>query len=193
MFSARDKFPNFRRARHAHGPYRKNSHGAPQGRGRARRAQPSFVLVTVLFAICVFGLVYYFPHPAAIRSRMAALPASATPGAFTCTVTGVHDGDGPIYCAEGPKIRLHAIAARELDETCLRGHPCPGASGAAAKRALEALALGQRLTCEATGTSYGRVTAICRTSAGTELNCAMVRGGYAIRWNKFDRQRAICG
>ncbi|HMM13673.1 MAG TPA: hypothetical protein PKA57_03535 [Parvibaculum sp.] len=193
MFSARDKYPNFRRAQRTPGPYRKSSHNAPAKRECERLWRPSFALVTLLFAASVFGLVYYFPFPEAIRPRVASLPAPAPAGAFTCTVTGVHDGDGPIYCAEGPKIRLHAIAARELDETCLPGHPCPGASGAAAKRALEALALGQRLTCEATGTSYGRVTAICRTSAGTELNCAMVRGGYAIRWNKFDRQRAICG
>lgn len=31
---------------------------------------------------------------------------------FTCTPTRVWDGDGPIWCAEGPKIRLAGIAAR---------------------------------------------------------------------------------
>ena len=37
---------------------------------------------------------------------------------FSCTPTRVWDGDGPIWCAEGPKVRLAGIAAREVDETC---------------------------------------------------------------------------
>lgn len=81
---------------------------------------------------------------------------------FVCTGTKDHDGDCPIQSAEGPKVRLAAIAARELDETCSPGHPCPDASGASAQAALEHLALGQTLAREATGTSYGRVTAWCR-------------------------------
>jgi endonuclease YncB( thermonuclease family) len=32
--------------------------------------------------------------------------------AFTCTPVRVWDGDGPIWCAEGPKVRLAGIAAR---------------------------------------------------------------------------------
>lgn len=117
---------------------------------------------------------------------------AATVNVFTCTVTGVHDGDGPIYCAEGPKIRLAAIAARELDETCNPGHPCPVASGVAAKQELTRLAQGQRLRCEATGTSYSRVTAWCWRPDGIQLNCAMVRSGLALRWAKFDRERRMC-
>ncbi|PWG03992.1 nuclease [Sphingosinicella humi] len=112
---------------------------------------------------------------------------------FSCTVTTVHDGDGPIWCAEGPKIRLTAIAARELDETCSPGHPCPSATGAAAQAALEDLALGHVLQCQKTGTSYGRVTAWCWREDGLELNCAMVEGGWALRWDKFDPDDRMCG
>src|SRR3546814_10585011 len=43
---------------------------------------------------------------------------------FLCTPTLVADGDGPVWCAEGPRIRIAGIAARELDGTCRRGHPC---------------------------------------------------------------------
>src|SRR3546814_9623729 len=46
---------------------------------------------------------------------------------FLCTPTLVADGDGPVWCAEGPRIRIAGIAARELDGTCRRGHPCPRA------------------------------------------------------------------
>lgn len=117
---------------------------------------------------------------------------------FRCDVTGVHDGDGPIYCAQrGPdgkpiKIRLQAVAARELDETCSPGHPCPAASGAAAKAALTRLATGHRLRCEATGRSYARVTAWCWREDGVELNCAMVESGTALAWAKFDRAGRLC-
>ena len=126
--------------------------------------------------------------------------AAARPleGWFICNVIKVHDGDGPIWCAERGsdgkplKIRLHAIAAREMDETCSPGHPCPSATGAQAQRTLEKLALGKRLRCQATGTSYNRITAWCWTAADLELNCAMVRSGTALRWDKFDRERRMC-
>jgi endonuclease YncB( thermonuclease family) len=117
---------------------------------------------------------------------------------FTCTATGVHDGDGPIRCAERGvdgkpiKIRLHAIAAREIDESCSAGHPCPAASGAAAKAELTRLAVGKQLRCEATGRSYDRVTAWCSTQAGVELNCAMVKSGMAVRWEQYDQERRLC-
>lgn len=45
-------------------------------------------------------------------------PIIAAGLAFSCTPVAVYDGDGPIWCAEGPRIRLTAIAAREMDGTC---------------------------------------------------------------------------
>jgi endonuclease YncB( thermonuclease family) len=112
---------------------------------------------------------------------------------FSCSVTRVYDGDGPIHCAEGPKVRLHGIAAREMNGECRPGHPCPRASAQAAKAALTRMTLGQRLTCEATGKSYQRVVALCWTPAGREVNCAMVEGGYALSWDSYQRVRTICG
>lgn len=55
---------------------------------------------------------------------------------FTCTPTRVWDGDGPIWCEEGPRIRLTGIATRELDGTCREDQPCPDASGERARNAL---------------------------------------------------------
>lgn len=52
----------------------------------------------------------------------------ATGQSFNCTPTRVWDGDGPIWCEEGPRIRLSGIAAREMDGSCSKGHPCPSAS-----------------------------------------------------------------
>ena len=47
---------------------------------------------------------------------------------FTCTPTHVWDGDGPIWCAKGPHIRISGIAAREMDGTCRTNQPCPPAT-----------------------------------------------------------------
>jgi hypothetical protein len=57
--------------------------------------------------------------------------------AFTCTPpTHLWDRDGPVWCFEGPRVRLSGIATRELDGTCSKGHSCPRASGTAARDAL---------------------------------------------------------
>ena len=126
---------------------------------------------------------------------------------FTCTPTRVWDGDGPIWCAEGPKIRLAAIAAREIDETCKPAHPCPSASGGSARAALvrligkprgrsregHLLVEARPLACVSRGSGKGeRTAALCKTASGTDLSCAMVRGGYALRWPQYDRRRELC-
>jgi len=118
---------------------------------------------------------------------------------FTCTPTRVWDGDGPIWCAEGPKIRLAGIAAREIDETCKVGHPCPAASGAAARdhlvrllggargnaRTGHVLVNGPRLTCRSDGSGKGDRTAAWCSVGGVDLSRAMVASGYAVRWERY--------
>ena len=146
----------------------------------------NFIVLTAASSLALFGVVPTEP----LKLPFGA-PEPA--GRFSCQVIRVHDGDGPIWCAEGAKIRLTAIAARELDETCRPGHPCPAASGASARKALHRLAMGEALSCEATGTSYGRVTAWCWRGDGVELNCAMVTSGHALRWARYDPARRLCG
>jgi len=67
---------------------------------------------------------------------MSITAAVAAGLSFICTPTAVWDGDGPIWCAEGPRIRIAGISARELDGTCRPHNPCPRASGQAARDAL---------------------------------------------------------
>jgi endonuclease YncB( thermonuclease family) len=112
---------------------------------------------------------------------------------FPCTVIRVHDGDGPLWCSEGPRIRLSGIAARELDQTCLPGHPCPAASGNEARAMLESLALGKALWCRQLGMSYKRTVALCSTPEGRDLSCLMVRSGMALRWPKHDPEGLLVG
>ncbi len=135
----------------------------------------------------------------------AAFAASVTFGApFTCTPVAVYDGDGPIWCAEGPRIRLSGIAARELDGSCRPGHPCPAASGAAARDALVRLfggprgrmatghtrVRGPRLSCLSAGSAKGtRTAALCRSPATGDLSCAMLRSGTVARWRRYGGDR----
>lgn len=109
---------------------------------------------------------------------------------FSCDVSYVNDGD-TLRCQDGRRVRLHAIAARETVGSCSPGHPCPSASASASKAALERLA-GRHINCLQIGTSYNRVTAICDNEQGVVINCAMVRSGAAVIWDRFNRQESIC-
>jgi len=110
---------------------------------------------------------------------------------FLCNVAYVNDGD-TLRCTDGTRVRLHAVAAREADETCSPGHPCPVATAASATAELRRLTANRTISCEPVGQSYNRVTAICWTPAEVEINCAMIRSGTTLVWEKFDRQRALC-
>jgi endonuclease YncB( thermonuclease family) len=52
-----------------------------------------------------------------LLAAISIVPAGQT---FQCTPTRVWDGDGPIWCGEGPRIRLSGIAAREMDGSCIK-------------------------------------------------------------------------
>lgn len=119
---------------------------------------------------------------------------------FVCTPTRVWDGDGPIWCAEGPRIRLEGIAAREIDGRCKSGHPCPEASGIAARDALVVLLGGARgkastghilvsapmMRCRSGGSAKGnRTAAWCSLPHVGDLSCAMVRSGKAKLWPRY--------
>lgn len=89
--------------------------------------------------------------------------------AFTCTPVAVWDGDGPIWCAEGPRIRLSGIAAREIDGSCSSGHPCPTSSGTAARDHLVGLLGGSRGRLRvATSLSAALCFAACRWAPAEE-------------------------
>jgi endonuclease YncB( thermonuclease family) len=130
----------------------------------------------------------------------AAIVAAGTQ--FGCTPVAVWDGDGPIWCAEGPRVRLAGIAAREIDGSCRKGQPCPAAKGTAARDELVRLLGGPRgrrpeghirvsaraMACMSDGSAGGnRTAAWCVTAAGTDLNCAMIRSGMAVRWSRYWR------
>lgn len=131
--------------------------------------------------------------------QIAVVPAGEN---FICTPTHVWDGDGPIWCKEGPRLRLAGIAARELDGSCSRGHPCPASDPIASRDALvnllgkkkgagphgHILIAGPTMACRSTGSAGGdRTGAWCLSPRSGDVSCAMVRGGWAARWDKYWR------
>lgn len=126
----------------------------------------------------------------------------ASGATFHCTPTAVWDGDGPVWCAEGPRIRLAGVAAREIDETCKPSQPCPAVSGVDARDRLVRLFGGARgklatghivvrgptMTCVSEGSAGGiRTAAWCRSPAAGDLSCAVVQAGGAVRWQRYWR------
>jgi endonuclease YncB( thermonuclease family) len=122
---------------------------------------------------------------------------------FTCTPTAVWDGDGPVWCAEGPKVRIAGVAAREMDGTCRSNQPCPAASANDARDRLVGILGGPKgtmstghvkvrsaaMSCVSDGSAGGsRTAAWCVSPAVGDLSCAVVRAGGAIRWPRYWRQ-----
>jgi endonuclease YncB( thermonuclease family) len=133
---------------------------------------------------------------------LALLAASivASGQTFTCTPTHVWDGDGPVWCAEGPHLRIAGAAAREMDGTCRTNQPCPAASAIEARDALvqlmggargtistgHVMVRGPRLTCRSEGGAGGNWTAAwCRLPSGVDLSCAMIKTGTVLRWDRY--------
>jgi len=121
---------------------------------------------------------------------------------FACTPERVWDGDGPIHCVEGPRVRLAGIAAREMDGSCRPGHPCPDSSAEAARDALAGLlgrttgsaptghllVEGPTLQCLSEGLAKGsRTAAWCSSPTAGDLSCAMVAGGTVAKWARYWR------
>lgn len=136
---------------------------------------------------------------------MLALAAEivAAGATFTCTPVAVFDGDGPVWCAEGPKVRIAGVAAREIDGTCKPNQPCPPVDAIDARDRLVRLFGGPKgqlgtghvsvraapMTCISEGSAGGsRTAAWCRSPAFGDLSCAVVRAGGAIRWPRYWRE-----
>lgn len=119
---------------------------------------------------------------------------------FSCTPTAVWDGDGPVWCAEGPKVRIAGVASRELDGTCHPGQPCPSVAGEEARDRLVRLFGGprgglptghivvrsSRMTCVSDGSAGGsRTAAWCTSPVFGDLSCAVVNAGGAVKWPRY--------
>ena len=127
------------------------------------------------------------------------VPAGQT---FRCTPTRVWDGDGPVWCAEGPRLRIAGIAARESDGSCRINQPCPAATAKQARDALVAivgiplgtapeghvLVKGPTMTCMSDGDARGgRTAAWCMSPATGDVSCMMLRSRTVLVWPRYWR------
>jgi endonuclease YncB( thermonuclease family) len=130
----------------------------------------------------------------------ASVPVVPTGAEFICTPSHVWDGDGPIWCREGPRIRLSGINTREMDGSCNSNSPCTNVDPNVARDALVGLlgtptGIGQHghvliegpaLRCLSDGSAGGnRTAAWCVSPLHGDINCAMVEGGWAARWDRY--------
>lgn len=148
-------------------------------------------------AIALAG--WNFLPPADVPAETPVVPAGQ---GFQCTPTLVWDGDGPVFCAEGPKLRIAGVAAREIDGSCRTNQPCPPVSGTDARDRLVSILGGVRgitadghvvvraatMTCMSDGSAGGaRTAAWCTSPAFGDLSCAVVASGGAVRWPRYWR------
>lgn len=121
---------------------------------------------------------------------------------FQCTPTRVWDGDGPVWCAEGPRLRIAGIAARESDDSCRSNQPCPKATAMQARDALvdvigslqgvsregHMLVAGPTMMCRSEGSAGGsRTAAWCTSPKSGDVSCAMVRTRTVLTWPRYWR------
>lgn len=160
-----------------------------------------FLLALVLPAF--FPAEPFPPLATLTYTNASSTPIVSAGETFRCTPTAVYDGDGPIWCAEGPKVRIAGVAAREMDGTCRPNQPCPAVGAVDARDRLVALLGGPKgslrtghvlvraatMTCASDGSAGGsRTAAWCKSPAFGDLSCAVVRAGGAIRWARYWRR-----
>ncbi|QNE31175.1 hypothetical protein F1C10_03960 [Sphingomonas sp. NBWT7] len=120
------------------------------------------------------------------------MPADLPPP-FVCQVVKVHDGDGPLWCANGRKVRVAGVQAPDYEnaEPCRRrkaAYVCDDAEARASQRIAARLTLNKRLTCQPVDRSYTRVVARCTLPDGRSLTCALLAAGAATRWDSYWRR-----
>lgn len=112
---------------------------------------------------------------------------------FTCDVVRVHDGDGPLTCSSGVKVRIAGVQAPDFEDaepcrTGKAGYVCDDGQARAAQRITAGLVLGKRLTCTAVDHSWNRTVARCWLPDKRSLSCAVVARGAARRWPAYWRR-----
>lgn len=122
----------------------------------------------------------------------------ALPPPFICQVVKVHDGDGPIWCANGIKVRVAGVQAPDYENTtpCREhraGYVCSNAAADRSRDVTRSIVLHKRLTCDPVGKSYARVVARCTLPDGRSLSCALIAHGAATRWDRYWRRYHMGG
>jgi endonuclease YncB( thermonuclease family) len=111
---------------------------------------------------------------------------------FVCEVRHVHDGDGPLHCANGVKVRIAGVQSPDFEnsEPCQTGRPgyvCDDRLAAQARAITARLTLHKRLACDQRGRSWARTVMSCLLPDGQRLECAVIAAGAGVRWERYWR------
>ena len=117
----------------------------------------------------------------------------ALAASFACHVVKVHDGDGPIWCANGIKVRVAGVQAPDYEDTTpCREHraeyTCSDAEADRSRDITVSIVLHKTMTCQPVGKSYKRVVARCTLEDGRSLSCALIAHGAAVKWDRWWRK-----
>lgn len=117
----------------------------------------------------------------------------AAAASFSCRVVRVHDGDGPIWCANGMKVRTAGVQAPDFESatpcrTRKTNYVCDDLEAEASRVIVERLVLGRTMTCLPVDRSYKRIVARCTLPNGSSLTCATIEAGAARKWDKYWRR-----
>jgi endonuclease YncB( thermonuclease family) len=147
--------------------------------GRPRRAgdvRSRLVLLVILLACVIAAGAYNHWKP---RLRLAP------------TVGSAYVIDGDTIDIGATRIRLEAIDAPELEQSCNDAQARPWPCGRRAAEELRHYVNGQALTCEPTRFDrYRRVLATCFRPDGSNVSAWLVRQGWAVAFRSTTRYRA---
>lgn len=141
--------------------------GKPPPRGRLKHWQWNMIGLATFAAVVVMA------------AGLPPLSADVGGPEFTCAAPQVTDGD-TIRCGD-KRVRLAGIDAPELPGHCRAGRECAPGDPYASTENLRRLIGRSGVTCHAVDTDrYGRTVARC-SADGTDLSCAQLDAGRAIR------------
>lgn len=97
------------------------------------------------------------------------VPALASAPPFCCIVNRVHDGNGPLWCSNGIRVRIAGVQAPDFKNVspCRAADPrrnnyrCDDAAAKRSQQIVEGLVPHTTLRCEPAGESYSRIVARC--------------------------------
>ncbi len=134
----------------------------------------AFWSVTASMSACVFGSVFLWES----TPLTAATPDTVQ--TFACLAPYVHDGDN-INCRGKAPGRLHGIDAPEMPGACRPGRRCTPGDPYASRNHLRALVSAGNIRCQRLDTDrYGRAILQCWLG-DTNLSCAQVKAGHAVK------------
>ena len=138
-----------------------------------RLSNKAFWTVTAIMSVSAFGAVWFW-------DGRPSLSYPDDPDTFTCTAPYIHDGDN-IRCQETGRGRLHGIDAPEMPGACRPGRSCTPGDPIASRDHLRSLIASGNIRCRRIETDhYGRAILQC-WSGQTDLACAQVKAGHAIK------------